>query len=109
MDIKWGAVFGGILAAWLFIRKWVARLDKIAEPLVQEAEKRAQDGLIDRQDRKMLVMRAIALLEEQGTLKLGFLSRMVISAIVDRIAGKLPDFKISVGAKNVLDMAKKVL
>ena len=109
MNIQGATIIATTTAVWLFIKKWIGRLSKIAEPLVKEAEERARDGLIDKTDRKVLVMKAISLLEAQGALKLTFFSRLAISWVVDRVAAKLPDFKISVGAKDVLSMAKKAI
>ena len=85
-------VIGGIYT-WVRvkIKKWAPLLS----PMILEAEKRAQDGVIDRADRKAIVMEGIKALEANGTIKLNFITRLIISKIVDVIAGRLPDFKLN--------------
>ncbi len=96
----------GILAVWYFLRRWYNGISSIIEPLIIEVENRALDGVIDKADRKGLVMKAIALLEEQKKIKLNLLSRLIISKVVDKIAEKLPDFKVSQDAAKIIDQTK---
>ena len=97
---------GTVVTVWYFIKKWYEAISKIIDPLIQEVEKQAHDGLIDRKDRKAIVMRAISVLEKEGRIKLNFLSRLIISKIVDIIAKKLPDFTISQNADISVAKAK---
>ncbi len=105
MKINIPAVCSFLVAVYYFLKKWIGELSKIVEPLIVEVEKMAQDGRIDKADRKALVMKAIALLEKQGTIKLNFLSRLIVSKVVDKIAGKLPDYNINISAQEVLSQA----
>ena len=105
--MKLQLTIGGILTVWYFIKRWTNEISKVIEPLIGEAEKLAQDGLIDKNDRKKLVMLAIATLEKQGKIKLNIITRWVISIIINKIASKLPDFKISQEAHELLIANKK--
>lgn len=100
--MKWEATIPVVLAAWYFIKKWIDEISKVVEPLCTEVEKMALDGVIDKVERKALVMKAVSLLEASGKIKLNFISRLVISKVVDKIAGKLPDFKITKEARELL-------
>jgi len=100
MDITnmWKEITGiiatvGIVYAWIKakIKKW----KPIIEPMIKEAEQRAMDGVIDKADRKAIVMEGIKSLEANGTIKLNFITRLIVSKVVDRLAEKLPDFKIN--------------
>jgi len=97
---------GGVLTAWYFLRRWYNNISSIIEPLITEAEKMALDGVIDKADRKKLVMKAISLLEEQKKIKLNFITRFIVSKVVDKIADKLPDFKVSQDVVKLMDQAK---
>ncbi|RJO64150.1 MAG: hypothetical protein C4540_04530 [Candidatus Omnitrophota bacterium] len=99
--------FGGIIAAWYFLKRVMHEISKIAEPICEDIEKMALDGVIDKAERKALAMKAIALAEQQGKIKLNFLSRRIVSFMVDRIASKLPDFKISQESKGLIAEARK--
>lgn len=96
---------GTILSAIALVKRWYNALSKLVAPLVIEVEKRAQDGLIDRNDRKVIVIQAIGILEAQKQIKLNFISRYIVSKIADYIAQKLPDFKISQNAESTIDKA----
>lgn len=96
-----GAVSAAI-AVWFFIAKWFGAASKIVEPLIKEAEKMAIDGKIDKAERKALVMKAVALLEQDGKIKLNFITRFILSRVVDAVAKRLPDFTISQQANDLL-------
>lgn len=100
--MKIQAIISGVLVAWYYIKRWTGEISKVIEPLITEVEKLAQDGTIDKADRKKLVFSAIANLENQGKIKLNFITRFIISKMVDKIAGKLPDFIISKEARELL-------
>lgn len=107
MNINWTAVWLAIITVWLFIKRWTNNLSKILQPIIETVEEMARDGVIDKNERKILVMKAIGLLEQQGTIKLNFITRRIISVIVDHIAGKLPDFKISAEVKKLISEARQ--
>lgn len=108
MQITWKSILGSAVFIWFFVKQWTDKLSKIIEPLVAEAEQRAKDGLIDKADRKAIVMKAISLLEQDGKIKLNFISRIIVSKVVDRIASKLPDFNISIKAKETLSRSQLI-
>ena len=85
----------GAIAVWYVIKKYWDNLCRIAEPVVKKYEQQALDGVIDKADRKALAMEAIACLEKDGKLKLNFITRRILSIVVDKVAGKLPNFVIS--------------
>ncbi len=97
-------ILASIYAVWLKAKAIYNEAAKIVEPLVKEAEELAKDGLIDKADRKALVMSVIGRLETSGKIKLNFISRLIISKVVDKIADKLPDFTISKEAKGLLQI-----
>lgn len=101
---------GGAVLAYYGFKKWYDRisafLESIADPLVNEVEKLAKDGKIDKADRKWLAMKAIALLEERKTIKLNFISRFLISRVIDRVAEALPDFNVSKDVVDIVSEAK---
>ncbi len=93
MKIQIAAVLGALATSWFFLKKWTDRISKIIEPVIIEKERLALDGEIDKYDRKKLVMLAISKFEEDGILKLNFITRWAISKLVDRIAEKLMSFE----------------
>lgn len=95
------AVIAGLIA-WFKSKKYLwDYLVKVITPLVEKAEEMALDGIIDKSERKQLVMQAIKQLEQDGKIKLNFITRMLVSKVVDKIADKLPDFKVKLEAKNL--------
>lgn len=107
MHIDWKNLLPALILAWIFIKQWTDKISKILQPIVEQIEVMAQDGVIGKDDRKKLAMNTLVVLQKQGYVKLNFLSRIAISFIIDRIAGKLPDFKISADAKQLIDEAKE--
>ena len=102
-QISWEEVMAAVMTIWLFVqRKWI-ELSKIIEPIVKELDARAQDGQIDRKDRKDLAMKAIELLKQNGIIKLGFIQNFIVGRVVDDIAARLPDFKVSAQAVALID------
>ena len=95
-------------AIWIVAKKWIDAISKIVDPLIKEAEQLAQDGTIDRKDRKAIVMKAVALLEEQGSIKFNFITRFVVGRVVDDVARNLPDFKVSAEAFEVVAKAVEI-
>lgn len=105
MTIPVSAIIGSIMAFWLSAKKVYDSLAKILTPLIAEVEQMAKDGLIDRADRKDIVMEAIKILEAQGKIKLNPLTRFLLSMAIDKIAKKLPDIKVSGVANEVIKIA----
>lgn len=95
MNFEQTAVVGFLILLWNRAKAIFDDISKIAEPVIKEVEKRAVDGLIDRKDRKAIVMAVILEAEKAGKIKLNFLSRAALSFVVDKIANRMPDFKIS--------------
>jgi len=93
--MKYETIIPAVLAAWWLVKKWIDGFSKIIEPLVVEIEARAKDNLIDKSDRKAILMKAIHILELQNRIKLNFLTRWIVSIVADKIAQKLPDFKVA--------------
>ena len=94
--IKAGFIeISSLITTWLLIKSWYDRLAKIVTPAVKEAEKRALDGLIDKNDRKQVALTLIGSLEASGALRLNFLSKLILSKVIDIIAQKMPNFTIS--------------
>ena len=105
MTIPISAIIGGIMAFWFSAKKVYDELAKILTPLIVEVEQLAKDGLIDRADRKNIVMEAIKILEAQGRIKLNPITRFLLSIAIDKIAKKLPDIKVSGVASEIIKIA----
>ena len=106
MKIEYVAILGTFLLFWNRVKRIYNELAKIAEPVIKEVEKRSQDGKINQEDRKQIVMIAINEAEKEGKIKLNFITRRILSIIVDKIAAKLPDFNISKGVIEIVDKAQ---
>lgn len=92
------AIAAGCLTAGLIFRKvmaFVSHMAVVLQPTVQDAENRAKDHLIDRADRKAIAMNGVRDLENAGVIKLNFVTRFVVSKVVDDVAQMLPDFKFN--------------
>lgn len=90
--MKLNMIWAAVVTAYFFCKTWYNRISVVLSPVIQEAEKLAQDGKIDKSDRKALVMKAISILQANGSIKLNFVERIIVSKLVDIIAEKLPDF-----------------
>ena len=106
MDIKISAIVAGVLVIWYKIKRILDELSKILEPVIKEVEKLALDGAIDRQDRKKVALKIIETLEKEGKIKLNFITRFILSFIVDKIAKRLPDFTVSKEIKELMSAEK---
>jgi len=89
-----------VIVAW-GVDKW-AKISPVVTPLIQEAEKMAQDGVIDKADRKRIVTLALFLVEGKGYIRLNWFTRRIAGIIIDRIADKLPSYKVSQQSKEIM-------
>lgn len=89
-----------VIVAWC-VDKWV-KISPIVTPLIQEAEKMAQDGEINKADRKRIVTLGLSLVESKGYVKLNPFTRWVAGIVIDRIADKLPSFQVSKQAQEIM-------
>ena len=104
--MNWNGIIPGVIAIWFISKKWLNDMARILEPVIQEAERQAQDGLIDKTDRKKLVMMAIEELQKAGNIKISPLTRLILPFIVDFLANKLPNYNVTKGAKEAFTIAK---
>ncbi len=108
--MDFGTILGILssVGAYLYSKKklW-DYLVKIVTPLVMAAEQMAQDGVIDRAERNKLVMMTINKLVADKKIKLNIITRFLVKRVVSYIAKKLPDFKISKEAKELVAKVKK--
>ncbi len=102
MDIDVKAMITGGAALWLLLRRWYNEISKIVEPVVKEIEALAIDGKIDKADRKKIALKAVAELEAQKIIRLNFISRLVVSLVIDRLAAKLPDYAVTENISRVV-------
>jgi len=94
--LKFGAPVGAILLVWRKIKAIYKRLEPLLEPFIKDVEERAKDGIIDRRDRKEVAMTFISNAQAVGQLKkFNFFERLIVSKVIDYVAGKLPDFKFN--------------
>jgi len=90
-----GTMSGGVFK----IKSLWVRYTPLVQPIVEDVEQRAADGRIDKDDRKALALHLIKELETSGNIKLNFITRFIISRVIDCVAQKLPDFEVT--KKNV--------
>ncbi len=84
-----------ILLAWIFINRWFRSISAILQPVIIQAEQMALDGVITKPERRILAQTLLKSFEDQGKIKLNFITRFIVSKILDRIAQSLPDFTLS--------------
>lgn len=106
MHVNWQAIGGILLAVWLFIKNWYKNFSSVITPVVGEVEKLAQDGKIDKADRKAIALKTMEVLQAQGKVKINFIEKMILGKLIDLAAEKLPDFAVS---KSVTDTVKTVI
>lgn len=86
------------------VRRMIAFVVEITphlKPVIEDAEKRARDRLIDLADRKAIAMNGVRALEKSGKLRLNPITRFVVSKVVDDVARLLPDFKFNDERKGI--------
>ena len=94
--VQIGSWFGSLVALWAAVKLKYKEWQPVIQPMIEEAENDAKDGVIDAADRKHIVMIGIAAAEKDGKIKLNWITRLIISKAVDYFAKKLPDFIIPV-------------
>ena len=109
--IKLGALIAGLgvistrIKAFLAYigHKWT-QIEPIALPLIEEVEQMAAKGVINKADRKTLVMAGLKLAQEKGLFKLNLIEKMLLPMAVDRIAESLPDIQVSQQAEELINI-----
>lgn len=101
-DIKIGSIISTVIVVWYFIKRWLSEIEKIIEPLCEDIEEACKDGKITKDERKKIALKAIQVLEKQGKIKLNFLTRFIVSKIIDVVSQRLPDFEVSKQSKDLL-------
>ena len=75
------------------------------DAIVKEVEKRAIDGVIDYSDRKAIAMEAAERIAEVCGKKFGFIHKIIVGIVIDKVAQKLP--KKDINVPNIIaDIAK---
>ena len=95
VDINITEIIGTCATVYYFLLRWYNRLKPILSPVVHEIEKMAIDGVIDKADRKQIALDTVKDLQDGGVIKLNWLEKLVIPIMIDRIADKLPNFRIT--------------
>lgn len=108
MQIDLTKIIPFVIVAWFTAQRWIDALSKILAPIVQEIERLALDGTIDKADRKAIALKSVEVLQQKGYIHLNFMTRFIVHRVIDRIAAKLPDFKVTQNIRDVIDEAKKV-
>lgn len=80
---------------------------KIVTPLIAASEEMALDGVIDKSERKKLVLEALRILEENGKIKLNWITRLIINRAIESVVKRMPDFKVAMAKNEVMDLAEK--
>lgn len=95
-----------IIAWWRVKVVWNALL-KIAEPVIKQAEEMAKDKIINKSERRQLAITMLKAAEDSGKIKLNWITRRLVSWILDIIAQKLPDFTISQNITELANVARE--
>ena len=74
---------------WWRIKVFWSFWSPVIEEIVAYIETLAKDGVITKDDRKKIALKAIDLIALKKGKKIGLLERMIISWLIDRYAGKL--------------------
>ena len=82
-----------LLLALVFIAQ---KLKKTLPEIVAEVEQAASDGVIKASERKEIVLTAIKAIAKEFDVELGWIPRLIISKIVDKLAKQLPSKDIQV-------------
>jgi 3-methyladenine DNA glycosylase/8-oxoguanine DNA glycosylase len=100
MKFELGSLLVSASAIWAAVKLFYNKYEPKVRPLIEVAEaeykERIKDGVLDLPDRKAIVMAMIAKAEANGEIKLNFISRWLISKVIDKIAQKLPPIIIPV-------------
>lgn len=96
MLINLKTIIPSLIIFWALFKRWYDKLAKIIEPVVAKVEELAKDGSINKADRKAIAMEIITSLETTGKIpKMNFITKVIVSKIVDKLASKLPDYIVS--------------
>lgn len=74
----------------------VSKLRKTLPVIIAEVEELAQDGVIDAKDRKRIAVKAINVVAAEFDVAIGWIPRIIISFMINKIAKKLPSKDIVV-------------
>lgn len=99
-----------MIFAYFYSKKTIwEEVVKIVTPLITLSEEMALDGIIDKSERKQLVLEAVKILESEGKIKINWIMRLVINWAIESIVKRLPDFKVVQASDAVMRQAKKEL
>ena len=109
MHINWEGIVTGILAVIAFIQRWLPVFADKVMPIILEVERRAKDsgGVLKPEDKKAIAMKAIAVAESSGRIKLNWIERLIVSKVIDIEARRLPDITVSKEMVGLIDDAVK--
>lgn len=91
------SIIAGITAVLAMVTKIYNAIQafiKTVQPIIEEAEKKALDGIIDTKDRKELVSQTVDLLVASGKIKIPWFVKPFMGKIINAVAKKLPDFQV---------------
>jgi hypothetical protein len=92
------AAFATLMAAVAWLKSFYAKYEPMLRPHIEQAEidymNTCADGKISKDERKSIVMNQVALMEKEGDIKLNFITRRLISKLVDWIAEHMDDIKV---------------
>jgi len=97
---------------WFRLKVWpkIQEIWQILELVIPVIEQAAKDGKITKAERKSIAWAAVNEYCKAKNIKLGILPKIIINVVIDKIAGKLPDFNIpdaEVLATELVDKAIK--
>ena len=87
----------------------VTKIWKTVPLIVAEVEKLAADGVICAKDRKRIAFKTVSVIADEFGVKLGWVPRIVVSILINKVAKRLPSKDIIVvdAIKEVIKEEKK--
>ena len=107
MHITLKEVLATAAVLWAGLQVWWAKFAPVIEPIVREIEADCLAGEITKDQRKQIAMDTIDAFQKNGTIKLSWIQKLVLSKVVDIIADRLPNFKVSQSVKDIIAQLPK--
>jgi len=81
---------------WFRLKLWpkIQEIWQILEPVIPKIEQAAKDGKIDKAERKAIAWACVNSYVADKKITLNLIEKIIIGVVIDKIAGRLPDFNI---------------
>ena len=83
------AIWGAVKLTLTKVNKYIAKISKLIQPIVEEIDKAGLDGMYSNAEKKAIAIMAVDILEKEGKIKLNFITRRVVRYIINKVASNL--------------------